>query len=414
MHIKNKIIEKIQREGPIGFMRDATEFAGILLEPDYLKTEAKIKRIGTINRKELKHAASTVEYYSAPEHHWIESDDAEALPGNLSEQTNEFSLEQPYVASLENARIIGNSGMVVSDGRLVVEPFMANRAVLARKITWSGDAHKLSKINDKNTERTIKTACPLIHWNSPSATGYYGWLCRHLLTLQAIEEWPGETPTLILPANPPKWMVDSIELLGYESDDWIEWDATEGDLLVEELIIPTHRKRERKLSHQVDMMKNHVFKKNYDRDISFQACQWLRSKYKNSINSDSESIHLFISRQNAGSRAVANLDEIMPILNRFGFDIVRLEELPFSTQMKLFLSADAVIGAHGAGLSNTIVSKDIYMLELFGNLIKPSYFIIANVLGHEYSCMKTTENKSGELYVDKELLKNKLENHFSD
>ena len=60
---------------------------------------------------------------------------------------------------------------------------------------------------------------------------------------------------------------------------------------------------------------------------------------------------LYVSRARTGWRRVVNEEEIIDCLSRFGFETVRPEELSFEEQVRLFHSAEAVIGARGAGLT---------------------------------------------------------------
>jgi hypothetical protein len=409
MFTSKKVVNKIQNRGISGFVRDTTELGEILFKWSHLKAEAQISKIGVINRDGLKERADKLEYYDQAEHHKIDYDRAKSLPINLSEQPKEFVLEKPFVASLKNAKITGDSGIVLFNEKLVLEPYLANRSVLTRKLVLSGDIDILPDIKQISTNKIIDTACPLIHWNAPSATGYYGWMCRYLLSLQGLEQWSGKAPTLIIPANPPEWMIESLELLGYNSDDWIEWNTTKDPILVKNLVIPIHRKKERVVPIQIDLLNNHILNKHYDREISSNACRWLRNRYKSQINFESSETRIFISRQNARTRSIANLDEVAPILEDFGFDAIKLENLPLSKQMKLFLKADIVVGAHGAGFSNLIVSQNASVLEIFGNTTLPTYFILSNVLDHDYECMQAEEDESGRIHVDIDELENKLE-----
>lgn len=63
---------------------------------------------------------------------------------------------------------------------------------------------------------------------------------------------------------------------------------------------------------------------------------------------------LFIDRSDAPVRRVANLDELRPLLEAFGFEIVRLSGLSLRQQAALFRSAELVLANHGAALSNLV------------------------------------------------------------
>jgi capsular polysaccharide biosynthesis protein len=100
---------------------------------------------------------------------------------------------------------------------------------------------------------------------------------------------------------------------------------------------------------------------------------------------------------------VLNEDEVIDVLGEWGFKKYRAEELSFEEQVSLFAKADAVAGAHGAGLMNILFSQNISVVEFLGP--KTSYnnpgvfYTIAQSLGHEYGCLEATV-KNRNLYID--------------
>jgi hypothetical protein len=60
---------------------------------------------------------------------------------------------------------------------------------------------------------------------------------------------------------------------------------------------------------------------------------------------------VYVSRGDAGYRAVANEHELFGVLSRHGFELVRLGDLPVIDQFSVMLSAEVVVGAHGMGLT---------------------------------------------------------------
>ena len=101
---------------------------------------------------------------------------------------------------------------------------------------------------------------------------------------------------------------------------------------------------------------------------------------------------LYVSRARTGWRRVVNEEEIIDCLSRFGFETVRPEELSFEEQVRLFHSAEAVIGARGAGLTNIIFSNRLKILEL--TWTRPftgvSYFSLSRALAHQYHYLFST------------------------
>jgi capsular polysaccharide biosynthesis protein len=63
---------------------------------------------------------------------------------------------------------------------------------------------------------------------------------------------------------------------------------------------------------------------------------------------------LYVAREDAKVKRLVNHDEVLATLRRHGFSVVLAEGLPVREQIDLFSDAEAVVGAHGAGLANTV------------------------------------------------------------
>ncbi|GAA3408545.1 DUF563 domain-containing protein [Paenibacillus hodogayensis] len=95
---------------------------------------------------------------------------------------------------------------------------------------------------------------------------------------------------------------------------------------------------------------------------------------------------LYISRANTGKRRVLNEAELLPVLKRFGFDVVTPEHLPLDRQIELFASAEVIAGPHGSGLTNMVFSPPgTTVVELFSPLFVHTFFpILSGALGHRH------------------------------
>ncbi len=84
-------------------------------------------------------------------------------------------------------------------------------------------------------------------------------------------------------------------------------------------------------------------------------------------------------------RRLLNEDIVFDRLKSFGFKRYRLEHLSIEEQISLFYDAEFVVGAHGAGLSNIVFSKEIGVLELFASdCVLPYYYFLSKSLNHKY------------------------------
>lgn len=63
---------------------------------------------------------------------------------------------------------------------------------------------------------------------------------------------------------------------------------------------------------------------------------------------------VYILRKAAGTRHIANEDELSPIMAEYGVEMVDMAELDFVEQVRLLSRCHLLISPHGAGLTNAI------------------------------------------------------------
>jgi capsular polysaccharide biosynthesis protein len=66
---------------------------------------------------------------------------------------------------------------------------------------------------------------------------------------------------------------------------------------------------------------------------------------------------IFVSRANTYRRKIKNEEDLLPILKKFGFEVVYPETMSFKEQVRLFNSVSVLAGLHGAGLTNMMFMR---------------------------------------------------------
>ncbi|MCP5368080.1 MAG: glycosyltransferase family 61 protein [Hyphomicrobiales bacterium] len=99
---------------------------------------------------------------------------------------------------------------------------------------------------------------------------------------------------------------------------------------------------------------------------------------------------IFIGRKEGsrrrGARNILNEDALWRALQARGFQRHYLEDLGFEQQIELFYDAEAVVGAHGAGLTNLLYARDVDVVELHAaRILIPTYYFFSLTLGHRYA-----------------------------
>lgn len=120
---------------------------------------------------------------------------------------------------------------------------------------------------------------------------------------------------------------------------------------------------------------------------------------------------IFISRittEKGKQRCILNEDELFRTLQPYGFKKYVLEHMTIEEQIVLFYDAEAVVAAHGAGLTNIIFSKNIKVLELFPMpFVVPHYYFLSKSLDHKYRYWCAQEKyKSSNFKVDTKAISN--------
>ena len=103
---------------------------------------------------------------------------------------------------------------------------------------------------------------------------------------------------------------------------------------------------------------------------------------------------IFISRKSP-ARRFANQDELEKAIESYSYKVLYLEEISIQTQLKVFQSANIIIGLHGAGMTNIIgCKKRTKVVEIFGERGTSSYASIAESLDLEYIHLRIADQNN--------------------
>ena len=112
---------------------------------------------------------------------------------------------------------------------------------------------------------------------------------------------------------------------------------------------------------------------------------WLRSKGWDSFGEDFNSPRrIYVSRQNVGSRMVANFHEILPVLRDFNFQVIQPEKLGVEGSVRTFRNAEFILGPEGSGMRNMVWAKQAKVVEIFGHEVNFGQWTLAYALGFDF------------------------------
>lgn len=116
-------------------------------------------------------------------------------------------------------------------------------------------------------------------------------------------------------------------------------------------------------------------------------CDWLCNSFISPEESGAHDKLIYIARGDSRrNRKALNEMEVIPVLQRYGFEICYLSKMTIHEQSRLFNSARIVIGTHGAGLTNLVFCRPgTQVLELFPEtFVLHPYYDISNKRGLHY------------------------------
>jgi hypothetical protein len=203
----------------------------------------------------------------------------------------------------------------------------------------------------------------ILYWG----LGYYHWF-NDVLTLlyQNLELLPSDT-RFIISAGASSHHLQTLDLLGINGNRRLVFDGSQEWKLESLWLSPP-------AAHPDNQTPG--------------ALQWLRESLLATFSplATLPDHRLYISRRFARSRAVTNEQELLPILQAYGFLVLHAEQMPFIEQVEIFRRASVVIGPHGAGLTNLIFApKGTRVLEFFEPTeVRRCYWALCRELGHDY------------------------------
>jgi hypothetical protein len=259
------------------------------------------------------------------------------------------------VTCIRRGRVATTQGTVISPDDRVFEEFAHQ---------WGNSIWENSVFLDPGLPRLERRAGVWATLVVPASGANVGhWLMDGVLRLSVLET-AGRTKDvkLIIPDARPKF-AEPVEALGYGPDryDGLQGGHWEAD----ELLVPS-----------------------YASPPGFMrpwACRWLRQRL-GVEGRPAGRRRFWISRNRARWRRVVNEEELLPILERAGFELVELERLTFREQVDLLARAGAVAGPHGAGMTDLLFApRGIRVLEIFPpEFVNPVFYSMANALDQEY------------------------------
>jgi len=326
-----------------------------------------IDSVGFLTRQELLQNAA---YTCSTRTEYLPLKRGSGLPGHNPQLL--YQPDQRFVATVEDAMIIGERGLPLANDRRIIADVIAPPNILSRRAKLAVNAALLDPdvyefykyiMGSSVPEQTIEEAACLL----PPFKNYYHWTIECLMKIRLVEKYSQQSnsyPSLLVPSSMPNWMAETVDLIDYQGEiiAWNDKAAT-----VNKLVVPTFP------------------------DPVEEDCEWLKKRMQDAIKhgrSNNSGKRILITRRDSTIRRLVNLDDVIESLDGFGFEVHTPGHLNVSEQVELFSQADIVVGAHGAGLTNIIYSTDATVIELCASKKSATFSRLSELCGHDYTRMK--------------------------
>lgn len=166
--------------------------------------------------------------------------------------------------------------------------------------------------------------------------------------------------------NLNKWQLETLNLLGIKKSQCLS-SVKYRHIKSDQIIVTTH---------PWQVSKNVL---NDMENLPIWISEWLKEKFLLHKSHKNLPKKFYIDRSDSKSnlknfRYIINEVELKSFLKNKGFEFVKLSELSFCEELKIFSNAETVVGLQGAGLTNLIWSNNkTKIIELRSNLANNLY-----------------------------------------
>lgn len=307
----------------------------------------------------------------------------------------EFSSPEVFVSEIENASVVGGNGFVLSGEYCLYDFFLLNdegRYNLQYGSVKSIVADSVM-VESAHTDIEIEEAiCLLGH----AANNYYHFTVDLLSRLQYADKYIEyhSLPILVDRIAVEKYS-QLIDLVNVHKHPVI---SIKNNHLykVSKLIYPSYN------TWCPIYMKDGELVQPKDFLIADSAVSFFRKKRKLSDKTDKR---IFVSRRNAINSRLKNEADVAKLFERYGFEVVCLEEMTFMEEIELLSKVKYFVGVMGAAFTNILfLPQNAKAIMIFPKEEKNSclYSTIAGIAGVSFTCLNANllGRRSYELDLD--------------
>ena len=377
-----KGINTLKEEGLFKFIKKSLALIVKLFRSFFVHLLVKYV-ISYLSREELKEKHDFIEY-GEEENVEITKPCFGDLKPQFENILGEHRFEKPFFSNLKDCYLEYDSGFVFDyDNKIVLEHYERRRDYLERRLannfSWLLKTIKI-RFGFATVDKELDKVVPITGY------GYCGWIRSNLTKLQTYEKYKElneDVPPLLIKEDAPDYVFEWLEALGFE-DDIKVWQKNDRVVKADVLILSSRKKRNYIPQYRRELTAFSPNRYYKARSVSPSALNYLRNKIREVADLDKVSKRIFISREDTTERNIVNTEDLLDVIEKEGFEPYQLSNISVKEQIDLFANAEMIIAPHGAGLANTVCSKNCKVIEIFGKKVKPTFFMGAKKLGLDY------------------------------
>ena len=247
------------------------------------------------------------------------------------EEAIQYHPSSHFLAHIENGRVAERTGSAITPDNHLLEELSP---------CWSGEPSRHPLLACGKLPPVKRVAGKVAVLSSYGGENYYHWFTEALPRLRLIQQQGLDFQWCYAPNQFP-FHRESLRLLGVS----------------DEQILPVgrfaHIQADGILAASIPSRQHHLpapFRE-------FLRERFLGNCLENETPSAKTPTRIYISRRQAKRRKIVNESELREVLRSRGFQTVYLEQLPLVEQIRLFAGAEAIVAAHGAGLTNLLFAR---------------------------------------------------------
>ncbi|MBL4655571.1 MAG: glycosyltransferase family 61 protein, partial [Bacteroidia bacterium] len=202
-------------------------------------------------------------------------------------------------------------------------------------------------------------------------TGYYHWMAETLPRILTIKDYLKKAILLF----PEEWKASGFQLESLKPFNLnkVQFLPKNSIVKIQRLLMPTHTAASGYVDDDLIKELRSLYQKYYSKKCSFNFGE-----------------RIYISRSKAKKRKIVNEDQVIIVVQKYGFKVIYFEDHSLEQTVQICKNAKCMISLHGAGLTNVMfMNKGGYVLEFIKSFkenpkIVPTIFNLSQALNINY------------------------------